>query len=524
MKDLFRKVFYRFLFPFKENIVFLLTISLLISVPRLFYYIYYSGDLAKGIWEAAHCYILCYFVGVFCSFIPNNWKYVYRLVFYVLAFFDFCSEAACIIVTKSHFNDDYMAIILATNIAESKEFIETYITLDLFFVVVSAIVVIILLHLKKDVLNKFGDRIALLSTFVTLFSVVYFVAKGSESWGGKFYTKMISFAKYETPPDLRQYEKPIEIIRADSSTLPPECIVLILGESFSKSHSSLYGYNKNTNPNLAKLVEDSLLFVVDDVSAPALTTIPCVKSIMSSYKQEYGDSVKWYECETLPGIMSQLGYKTTWISNQSPSGVYDNIAARYSELCDESYFIGSKVKGVGKTNVDGEILDLLSAGKITSSSRDFIIVHLMGSHYTFSDRYPKEFEKFISDDYLDLKENQRKIISAYDNSVLYNDFVVSEILKFFAERETLAFYFSDHGLDLYDSSDDYFGHAIANDPVSSVVGRQVPFVVYMSSKYQMKYPSKKNYLLHNKDSWNKSENIMQYLCELLDIRYISKYK
>jgi hypothetical protein len=106
----------------------------------------------------------------------------------------------------------------------------------------------------------------------------------------------------------------------------------------------------------------------------------------------------------------------------------------------------------------------------------------------------------------------------------FKDIPADEILKFFAERETLAFYFSDHGLDLYDSSDDYFGHAIANDPVSSVVGRQVPFVVYMSSKYQMKYPSKKNYLLHNKDSWNKSENIMQYLCELLDIRYISKYK
>ena len=49
-----------------------------------------------------------------------------------------------------------------------------------------------------------------------------------------------------------------------------------------------------------------------------------------------------------------------------------------------------------------------------------IIIHLMGNHGNYHDRYPDEFNKYSGD------------IGTYDNSILYNDYpemVFKPILK-----------------------------------------------------------------------------------------------
>lgn len=511
--NIFKKVALFFMMPFKEDFIFLFVMYILVGAPIAAHYITYG--ITYAIWESAHSFLLCYFVALLMAFIPPTYHRKYKSFFYAMAFLDCIIEIACIIVTKRSFSMDHVAIIMGTNMAESLEFFETYFSFKVVMAILAVAIVVFVLFQGniKAYINYLGNKFALLFSIITILAFGYFIIKNSESWRWKFYTKIIAFISYDSPPDLHKYQKEITV---NGDYIKPDYIVFIIGESFARKQSSLYGYSKDTNPYLASMCDDSLVYVYDDVSAPALNTIPCIKSILSTYKQDYKDSVNWYECETLPNIMSAYGYKTVWISNQSPSGIHDNIASRYADLCDTTFWVGSKVKGLGKTDYDEKILDILVKEKnLICADKCCILIHLMGSHYNFQDRYPQEWNKFISEDYLMLSEEKRKIVATYDNSVVYNDYIIGEILKSFNDSETLAFYFPDHGLDLYDSSDTYFGHAIIDNNTSVAVCKTIPFFVYMSASFQEKYSEAKDYILtHSKMEFN-TEDMIYFICDVL---------
>ncbi len=356
MKNILNKIYDFLARPFKENFTFLLIMVLLVCGPRLYCFLSNDYPFDIVIWELCHSYLLCYIAALFSQFFSKRLKRIYVIVFGILALLDFCIELCCILVTKAPFYEDHVAIVMGTNLSEGRDFLNTYITWDFVLVLLSVIVLIVIIFRCRSAIDKLAKYIALVASFITVFSFIYFELKGTESWGHKFYNKFYSFASYETPPNLIDYQQDLTV--KFSADKLPDNIVLILGESFAKSHSSLYGYNRNTNPRLSKIDQASLI-VYDSVYAPAFNTIECIKSIMSTYNRDDVNSPDWYMCETLPNIMSHCGYSTAWISNQSSSGVFDNIATRYSELCDTACFVGNKMKGMGKIDFDEEVMPKL---------------------------------------------------------------------------------------------------------------------------------------------------------------------
>lgn len=515
----FKKVYEFFARPFKEDFIFLFIMVMLVCGPRFYFHLFiqYEG-VNMLVWEVTHSFLLCYFVSLPFQLIPARFKTLYRWFFYILAFIDFCIDTSCIIVTQNPFYIDHVAIVMGTNFSEGKDFISTYITSDLWLIISATIVVVGLLLKFARIINYIGRKLAVLLTVVSVCSCVYFVAKGSDTWECKFYYKILSLMSFETPPDLIPYQTSLDIRIAESDI--PDNIVLILGESFSKSHSSMYGYEKETNPCLTAMANDSLLISYSNVIAPATHTIDCVKSIMSTYKLEYKDSVNWYECTTLPNIMKHCGYTTYWISNQSPSGVFDNISTRYSELCDSVYFVGNTMKGLGKSDFDEEVIVPLRQS-IVGDGKKFIIVQLMGSHLDYKKRYPDKWNVFQENDYPNLKDYQKNTITSYDNSILYNDYVVSEILNCFEATETMALYFSDHGQDLFDSSEDYFGHARAGNKLSEAAATQIPFFIYMTRKFQRNFPKETEWLKARRTESFNTENTILFISEFLGLNLLN---
>ena len=512
-----RKVYDFFAKPFQEDFIFLFIMALLVCGPRFYFHLFmqYEG-VNLIVWEVTHSFLLCYFVSLPFQLIPARFKTLYKWFFNILAFIDFCIETSCIIVTQATFYTDHVSIVLGTNLSEGREFVSTYVTSGLVWILLIAVVVILFLKKADKIVNSLGYKIAPVAVVLSLNSCLYFIYKGSESWGCKFYNKFFTFISFETPPDLRPYQSPLDIEVTKLNM--PDNVVLILGESFSKSHSSMYGYEKETNPCLTAMANDSLLISFSNVIAPATHTIDCVKSIMSTYKLEYKDSVNWYECTTLPNIMKHCGYTTYWISNQSPSGVFDNVATRYSELCDSVYFVGNTMKGSGKSDFDEDVIVPLRQS-IVGDGKKFIIVQLMGSHLDYKKRYPEKWNVFQENDYPNLKDYQKNTITSYDNSILYNDYVVSEILNCFDSTETIALYFSDHGQDLFDSSEEYFGHARVGNSLSETAATQIPFFVYMSRKYQENYPKETCSLKSRRTDSLNTENMIGFMSELLGIDF-----
>ena len=459
-----------------------------------FFFLLYILLMGPNFWEYSilnHVLItwtLCYLLVLPNLFLPRIPRRIYSAVLLGLASVDFIINMFCSIVLGKVFNDEIVVIIGATNMNEIREFLMFYISSQLMLLFVACFCGLLLLYylLKKI---SFKSNIYASIVYFVLFGVGAVLGLVREDIRTRiFFGKLEYLEAYEETPNLGEYVSDPEIT-FDEKNLP-ENIVVIIGESLAKSHSSLYGYEKNTNPRLAG-ISDSLLHVYSEVKSPACNTIACFKSLMSTYRQEDGERVKWYECPTLIEVMKRSGYRTHWLSNQSKFGLWDNIVGRYSDLCDTQYFVGNKFRGLERTDYDEELIGpLMKLVDGEDTKRNFYVCHLMGSHSQFDSRYPSRFSHFRKEEYEHLSSlslQNREIVSCYDNSVLYNDSVVFELINVFKDKETLLLYFSDHGLDVFKSSNDYCGHGTGNQN-SWEIARQIPFIVYTSQMYRERFP------------------------------------
>ena len=314
---------------------------------------------------------------------------------------------------------------------------------------------------------------------------------------------------------MSDYEKKQDLVIDDD--IQPSTIVVIIGESFSKSHSSLYGYGKETNPNLGNRKNDGSLLVFNNVESPSTDTTEAFKSLMSTYCHEFGEDVEWYKCPTIIGIAKQCGYFTSWVSNQCMTGVFENPITEYASLCDESFFVGKQFAEMGDVSYDESVLGKLKV--LDNHTRKMVFVHLMGSHERFNERFPVNRKKFVEKDYFENPSQQRQILSDYDNSVVYNDSIVNEIIKLYEKEESIIFYFSDHALDVYESSPSYYGHSIQGDSTSVKCGKQIPFVIFMSDNYRREFPKVVDSLSKNVDADFNTDNLIYLLMDIMGAQF-----
>ena len=79
--------------------------------------------------------------------------------------------------------------------------------------------------------------------------------------------------------------------------------------------------------------------------------------------------------------------------------------------------------------------------------------------------------------------------NAYDNSILYTDYVLSEIAGMLAKTNACAsmLYLSDHGEDIFDDARARYLHA---SPIPTYYQLHIPYVIWFSDTYRETYPEK----------------------------------
>lgn len=481
-----KKILNWLLNPFKNDFNYLFLLFLLISTIDI-YDLVKNHLISYAIYICSHGYITAYFLCLIGQNLPTKSYSIYKKIILIVAIVCFTIDVFCQIMYESRFSQDFATIIMQTNIIEIEEYVESYISAKhLFFIVAILFAFWGLYNIFKRLSIHFGNTVHYIA-FIGVIIGTALTIRNPLIYNDVFIGKIIKTFQTPSVPNLKDYLSNPHII--STKARKPQNIVMIIGESFSKSHSSLYGYSKETNPNLQTLVTDSSLFIYTDIKSPATNTIACFQAIMSTYKHEYKDSIPWYQCTTLPEILHHSDYQTYWISNQSKIGLFDTVIGRYADLCNHSFFVGDKFAGMHRNNLDEEIIHLINPLLQRTNSNNFYFIHLMGSHSAFINRYPKTFHKFRSEDYETRPKHQRENLATYDNSILYNDFVVHEIIHLFKNQETIIFYFSDHAIDAYESSDDYMAHGKETDPKSVDAATNIPFMIYTSPLYQQNFPN-----------------------------------
>ena len=413
---------------------------------------------------------------------------------------------------------------MATNPREASEFITMYFSIELciklLLIIVSLIGIAKLVHyLYAKINDKKSGRIFLV--ILILYTIAIGVT-GFIKYTDYMLYKCSSFGRYylmamDVYEDMINYNKlkdggknnHVNITRNDSD-IP--LVIFILGESTNRNHMGIYGYSLPTTPNLQKLKEAGKLHLFTDVISPHSHTVPVLEKLFTFYRT--GFNGRWYEYNNLFTILKESGYKTAWISNQESFGVWGNVGRLYSEYCDYHKFVMLRESRDDVRSYDENVLPCLESILESNNEKSFYVIHLMGTHGGYKERYPITYNKFSANDEKNEKnKSQKEIISQYDNAVLYNDYVVSEIMKRVEDREAIVIYVSDHADDVYDTGD-YAGHDEVNGTTNMI---EIPMVIYETEKFKEKYPDLDKNLENSVNIPYMTDDMIHTLLDMLKI-------
>ena len=282
---------------------------------------------------------------------------------------------------------------------------------------------------------------------------------------------------------ISQHEKipPIGNLK-DQHAGEARTLVLVIGESTTSQHMSLYGYARPTSPKLEE--KRAQLTIFNQAYASRPYTIEALQQVLTFADQENPDL--YLTKPSIMSIMKQAGYKTYWITNQQTLTKRNTMLTSFSEQMDEQIYLNNS-RSQNSYEFDEDVLAPFERILEDGAERRFIVIHLLGTHMRYKFRYPAEYDVFKDKKNLPdwvTSDKQLSLINEYDNAVLYNDHVVSSIIDTLEARQgkTMMTFFSDHGEDVFDTPPhDFVGR---NEAAPTVPMYAIPFFIWQSDAWK----------------------------------------
>ena len=316
-------------------------------------------------------------------------------------------------------------------------------------------------------------------------------------------------------------------------------VVFIIGESLQRNFMSLYGYYLPTTPNLQALEQSGNLIAFSDVVSPGAKTNDVLKYVLNFGNYESEKQRPWSANLDIVNLARLANYETFWISNQERYGQWAVASGASAQMTDHSDFTNQIPVYKYAYSLDEVMLpsiknfksgakksplarkDESSAAEVNGTQKKdkFFILHLMGSHPSYEFRYPKSFAKFSAADisHEPLDEGQKKELAHYLNTVAYNDFIVSEIYKIFADDNTLIVYFSDHAQSLYQ----YRGKLIHGGINRFTL--EIPLIFMASDKFKEQNADLWARIAAAKDRPFLNDDLIHAIAEILEMTDLPEY-
>ena len=258
-----------------------------------------------------------------------------------------------------------------------------------------------------------------------------------------------------------------------------EVYVLVIGETARARNFSLYGYSRNTNPLLSRTPH---LTVFTDVTSQSNTTHKSVPMLLTAATAD--DFSRLYHEKGILAAFREAGFHTTFISNQLPNHSFIDFLGMQADDCIFLKKEGDEHRDISDLQLVRKLDEVLARRR----KKEFVVLHTYGSHFNYRERYPRRTAVFLPDDKTDAKyENRAELRNAYDNSIVFTDRVLHDIISSLKRRGAQAamLYTSDHGENLFDDSRRLFLHA---SPRASIYELHVPFLLWLSDTYITAYP------------------------------------
>ncbi|MCL2072942.1 MAG: phosphoethanolamine transferase [Marinilabiliaceae bacterium] len=480
---------------------------------------------------------LLLFLFILLSIIFNSRVSAYILG--VLVFLTIPVELVHLFMFKEFVTRQGMIAIIQTNINEGLSFLRGY---EWFAILYLIVTILYFVFFKKLSLNfsffkslniKLNPKIinifVLLSLIIVTTIFLYIQIKVStDTSTGKttgFFVRKEVVKKYPFNMPFRSYEmlaynklqkkyqqliKDFQFNAKQTNDFDEEQIyVLVIGESARAGNYQLFGYERETTPLLMNIQN---IIAFSDFYANSNTTnsaIPILLTRALSTDFELSNKEK-----SIVTLFKEAGFETYWICNQEIFKGYS--ADRFLQEVDNFYF---KV-GEGTDEVVLQVLDDIL--KNNDSKKKFIVINLFGNHYGLNFTPEKyhlfspnlEGNKIVNRSV----KNRELFINSYNNSVLFQDFILSEIINRVNSNNAISYvYFtSDHGESLFDEPDFFYGHGSSKITIEQIY---IPAFVWYSTLYEKYNINMINNLNTNRDKKFSNDNTFYTLSQLSSINF-----
>ena len=508
-------------------------------------------DVYDNLW--LELFLDVYFACAVLTVIPAKVRRWVSLALYVVLYGVALTDVFCFWKFGSVISPSMLMLVGETDSREAGEFLSTYLSLDVLSSPVAWIMLLFILHslvdlrkplcrlLKVDyaklqarfhfgflrffhrymlypecgmlvlallawsVVTSWGNKrgMARLMTADTIGSIEHILTEPDH---GEFYLPIyrLVFSVYSNHLASQQVDKCVAASKrvvVDSCSFRSPTIVLIIGESYSKAHCQLYGYPQKDTPRQRRLERGGWLTKFNDVVSCWNLTSFVFKNVLSMHV--VGEKGEWCDYPLFPELFRKAGYQVTFLTNQfrlaAGQAVYDFSGGFFlnDPVLSKAQF---DLRNTSLHRFDEGLLsdydNFLNEGKINLKGNNLIIFHLIGQHVSYNTRYPKDRAKWHADDYKELRPDIagdhycRRMIAAYDNACLYNDSIVTQIVKRFEDKDAIVVYMPDHGEEIFEPGRDIIcrNHSAAVDWPLAHYEFEVPFWIWCSRKYAHREP------------------------------------
>lgn len=502
-----------------------------------------------------------YLACVLLSLIPSRVRRWVRGLFYVVLYTVAIIDVFCFWKFSSSLTPTMLLLVGETNSREAGDFFNTYLSTDVIFSPIGWLLLLILFHILfvcrqwlykfipesykrflqnateklrlfacryrlrfvggiavlvlfiTGVINSYNNKVQMtrLMTADTIGTVEHILTEKNRAC---FYLPIyrLAFSVYSNHLASQQVSRCIaaaKTVKVDSCSYQSPNIVLIIGESYGKVHSQLYGYKYPTTPRQVKLERSGLLTRFSDVVSCWNLTSFVFKNVLSMHV--VGQKGEWCDYALFPELFKKAGYNVTFFTNQflpqAKEAIYDFSGGFFLNNPELSKFLfTTRNKSLHRFD-EGLLADydgLVKSGDIVinnardrkSAAKDpnLIIFHLIGQHVNYRTRVPNDRRVFTAADYAesrpDLSERRRRVLADYDNACLYNDSIVASIIKRFENTNSIVIYMPDHGEECYEPGRNFIcrNHSADVDWPLAHYEFEVPFWIYCTHRYAVTHP------------------------------------
>ncbi len=275
--------------------------------------------------------------------------------------------------------------------------------------------------LRSEASQKYQPNIAHSSVKNGLYSLSFFSARQIK----------LGLGLRKEMPSYKPYEiKQIDPVKAN--------VVMLMGESLSYYNMGLYGYERQTTPDLMLYKADENFFYLPAISSAVSTRVSLALFFNTVYEPNNAAHISKMDT-ALYRLAKKSGFDTHYITTQKNAG---GLTYSFS-LGDIDTWKEDKHLGDYEGRYDNRLLLELKSMNLDFNKAQFITLHMRSAHGPYVDNYPKEQEVYPADGL----PYKKYMLNTYDNSVHYTQKVIVDIYEFFKDsnKPTYIFFTPDHG-------------------------------------------------------------------------------